>query len=218
MLKAICSIFKTLVLTALLLSNATVSHAQFALKTNILGWGLTNPNLGIEYAVSNKSTLQAIAYVNPWKFGHNKDYFRFWMVQPEYRYWFCEKYNGWFFGAHLLGGEYSAKGINFPLKSLVWGNSFDNNPEFDVTDHTSGWPNLRGENYGRHAEGWYAGAGISAGYHWPLSRHWNLEASLGVGYVYSQLRYYGRCRQRIDKRNLNYVGPTNAQISILYLF
>ena len=36
---------------------------------------------------------------------------------------------------------------------------------------------------GRHYEGWYVGGGLTYGYQWMLSRHWNLEASIGVGYA-----------------------------------
>lgn len=42
------------------------------------------------------------------------------------------------------------------------------------------WLGTEGE---RH-QGWGAGAGISYGYSWLLSRHWNLEATVGVGYLY----------------------------------
>lgn len=209
--------FKRLLL-ALVAVTSLSSSAQVAIKSNLIGWGVITPNLGIEAGTSKHSTVELMAYLNPWEFGEDKKHFKFWTIQPEYRYWFCERFNGWFLGVHLLGGEYSAMGINFPLRKLTWGNAYDLNPDFNISDHSTGWPDLRGENLGRHAEGWYAGGGISVGYQHPISKHWNLEASVGIGYVYSDLRYYGRCRQRIDKRHLNYAGITNLQLSFLYLF
>lgn len=207
-------------LTALFIAMLPfVATAQsVAVKTNLFGWATTTTNLGLEFGMSRHSTLQLLGYLNPWDFGTDRHHFRFWAAQPEYRYWFCEKFNGWFLGVHAMGGQYNALGINFPLQQLVWGNNSFENQLFSAADHKSGWPDLRHENLGRHAEGWYVGGGISVGYQWMLSKHWNFEASVGVGYLYSPLTYYGRCRQIIDKRRLNYGGPTNAQLSFLYLF
>lgn len=204
-------------MSVLLVLLATTATAQVGLKSNLLGWGTTTTNLGLEFGAGRHSTLQVMGYLNPWEF-NNERHFRLWTVQPEYRYWFCGKFNGHFIGIHALGGEYNAKKVNFPLSTLVWGSAYDINSNFPDADHTAGWPNIEGENAGRHLEGWYIGAGITYGYQWILSKHWNLEASVGVGYVYSPLQYFGRCQQVINKRNLNYVGPTNAQLSFMYLF
>ena len=189
-----------------------------AVKTNLFGWATTTTNLGLEFGLSKHSTLQLLGYLNPWDFGKDDHHFHLWAAQPEYRYWFCEKFNGHFIGVHAMGGQYNAMDINFPLKALVWGNTYADNAVFPASDHISGWPNLRNENLGRHAEGWYVGAGITYGYQWMLSKHWNFEASIGIGYLYSPLKYFGRCQQVIDKRHLSYFGPTNAQLSFLYIF
>ena len=193
------------------------ANAQISIKTNALEWATTTPNIGIEAGISRHSTIQVSGALNPWNFAHDH-HFRFWSAQPEYRYWFCETFNGHFVGVHLLGGQYNAKKVNFPLRSLTWGKPYEKNDLFPEKDHTEGFPDIQGENSGRHVEGWYIGAGVTYGYQWMLSKHWNLEASIGVGYTYSPLTYYGRCSQIIDKRHVNYVGPTNAQISFLYFF
>lgn len=207
---------KAIAIAACVLTGLS-SQAQIAIKTNALEWATTTINLGIEAGVSNHSTLELTGALNPWNFP-NDHHFKFWKVQPEYRYWFCNTFSGHFLGVHLLGGEYNAKKINFPFDGLTWGRPYYENDRFPESDHSNGWPNLRGKYSGRHVEGWYIGAGITYGYQWVLSKHWNIEASLGVGYVYSPLKYWGRCEQCIDKRNLNYVGPTNAQVSFLYFF
>ncbi|WP_289835314.1 DUF3575 domain-containing protein [Faecalibaculum rodentium] len=208
-----------LLLCALLLTAPFAAKAQTAaIKTNLVGWALTNVNLGVEVGVARQHTVQLTGSLNPWNFSDDR-HFRNWNVMPEYRYWFCEKFNGHFIGVHLLGGQYNAKNVNFPLKALIVASSVT--PQ-DVADDPAsaqkGWPDLTGDNSGRHAEGWYGGAGFTYGYQWMLSKHWNVEASLGVGYAYSSLKFYGRCKKTIDKRSLHYVGPTHANISFMYLF
>lgn len=197
--------------------SAATGFAQFGVKTNLVGWATTTTNLGVEFATSDHSTLQLMGYFNPWSFPNDR-HFRFWTAQPEYRYYFCSAMNGHFIGVHALGGQYNAKKLNFPLRALTWGSTYDSNANFPDSDHKGGWPDIMGKNSGRHVEGWYIGAGITYGYQWILSKHWNFEASIGVGYVYSPLKYIGRCQQCIDKRRLSYVGPTNAQLSFMYIF
>lgn len=34
---------------------------------------------------------------------------------PEYRYWFCQSFNGWFVGAHLMGGQFNVSDIDMPF-------------------------------------------------------------------------------------------------------
>ena len=212
-------LLRNLLLGAMLVMAAYSANAQFAVKSNLLGWATTTTNLGIEFGARQHSTWQIMGYLNPWNFPDEK-HFRSWTVQPEYRYWFsCSKFNGWFVGVHALGGQYVAKNINFPLKALTWGGSISNvNSEFPDADHKGGWPNLTGDNSGRHVEGWDIGGGVSIGYQWVLGKHWNLEASVGAGYVYSRMKYIGKCDKCIDRRKINYVGPTNAQLSFLYIF
>ena len=58
---------------------------------------------------------------------------------------------------------------------------------------------------GRHYEGWYVGGGLTYGYQWLLSEHLNLEGSIGLGYIYSPYKLYGRCDKCLDKDHRNYV-------------
>lgn len=178
-----------------------------AIKTNILGWASTTANIGAEVGIGRKSTVQLFGSLNPWSFGETR--FRFWNVMPEYRYWFCEKFAGHFIGVHLLGGEYNLRNVKVPLTTL---------------------PDLTGENKGRHVEGWYIGGGVTYGYQWMLSKHWNFELSLGVGYAYSPYKYYGRCNRLFDadgnplpdgskkSGTTHYFGLTKLAASIMYVF
>ena len=69
-------------------------------------------------------------------------------------------------------------------------------------------------------QGWLAGGGLTYGYQWLLGRHWNLEASIGVGYAYLDYDKYlcHKCGRRIGADSRHYFGPTKAAISLIYLF
>ncbi len=170
------------------------ANAQVALKTNLLYWATTTPNLGAEFSVSRRSTLQAFYGLNPWKSSSDKS-IRHWVLQPEYRYWFCGVYDGWFIGVHAMGGQFNAGNIKLPLGIL---------------------PGLEDHRY----EGWYVGGGFTAGYQWMLSKHWNFEASIGVGYDYIQYDKFrcGECGEKIKSDHSHYVGPTKAALSLVYIF
>jgi hypothetical protein len=183
----------------LVLSSTFATHAQkVALKTNLLYDATTTFNLGMEFGLSPKWTLDVSANYNPWTFDNNQKW-KHWMVQPEARYWLCEKFNGHFFGFHFLGGQYNAGNIDTSLKFL--GNDFSG---------------LKDNRY----EGWFAGAGISYGYSWILGKHWNFEAEIGIGYAYTRYDRYdcAKCGDKNGKGFHNYVGPTKAALSLVYVF
>lgn len=165
-----------------------------ALKTNLLYWGTATPNLGLEAAVGGKHTVQLFYGLNPWTFSEGKR-MRHWVLQPEYRYWFCESFNGWFLGAHVMGGEFNVGGIKLPFGLFE-----------SLAD--------------RRYEGWYAGGGVTAGYQWMISKHWNFEASLGIGYDYIKYDKYecGVCGALLESGHANYFGPTKLALSFLYIF
>ena len=115
-------------------------------------------------------------------------------MQPEIRRWNCEAFNRGFWGVHLLGGQYNAGGFRVPLL-----------------------PTLRHTRY----QGWMVGGGISYGYHWYLGAHWNLEATVGLGYIYTRYDRFecyrcGRVTGRDEHHG--YWGPTRVGISVVYLF
>ena len=177
----------------LLVSSGAAKAQDVALKTNLLGWATTSLNAGVEVGIAEKQTAQLFATLNPWEFSGGKKV-RIWNVEPEYRWWTCQRFGGSFFGVHALAGEYNVKNVDLP---------------FGILPKTKS---------GRHYEGWYIGAGVTYGYQWLLSRHWNMEASLGIGYAYSPYKLYGRCARCLEKNHRNYVGPTKAALSMIYIF
>lgn len=100
---------KRLLFIVAILAIATMSQVRaqsVGLKTNVLYWGTTTINFGVEPALSPHSTIDIEGMWNPWQFDNNKK-MKFWAVQPEYRYWLCEKFNGHFFGAHVHYAQFN---------------------------------------------------------------------------------------------------------------
>lgn len=63
----------SLILFLLLASFSCSLQAQdFALKTNGLYWLTTTPNVGMEFALSRKVTMDLSAAYNPWTFKDDK--------------------------------------------------------------------------------------------------------------------------------------------------
>ena len=65
-------------------------------------------------------------------------------------------------------------------------------------------------------------AGVSGGYSWRLSEHWNLEASLALGYITGTRHHYNgefNDEHLIWKydADMRYFGPTKAKLSIVWL-
>lgn len=70
-------------------------------------------------------------------------------------------------------------------------------------------------------QGWMAGAGIAYGYSWILDKRWNIEAEIGIGWVYTRYDMFecADCGQKVDTNHPhNYVGPTKAAINLVYTF
>ena len=96
----------------LLFSTVTVYAQRVAIKSNLLYDATTTMNLGLEIGLAPKWSLDLSANYNPWKF-NDETRLRHWGVQPEFRYWFCEKFNGHFLGLHGHYAKYNMGGMSF---------------------------------------------------------------------------------------------------------
>lgn len=97
---------KRYLLFMLLLVSASFSYGQkLAIKTNIPVWFTATPNVGLEIGLHRKWTLDLDGAYNPWTYSDDRK-MRFWLVQPEVRYWFCEKFEGHFVGLHVHGAQF----------------------------------------------------------------------------------------------------------------
>jgi hypothetical protein len=168
------------------------TYAQSAAeKTNLLGWATLSPNIGTEFAVMNKTnkwSLDAQLSYHPWKPFSGRS-LRHWLASPELRWWYCRRFEGSFWGVHLLGGEFNVHDL--PLLGM--------SKEYEYS-------------------GYLIGGGISYGYQIPLSPRWGMEFTAGIGYVWISYDKYEckECREKVAEGNYNYYGLTRLGVSLIY--
>ena len=189
---------RILLLTILLVLSVgcfTAYGQKLAVKTNLLyGAATFTPNLGLEFGLGDRSTLELSGGYNPWNLNGsvaNNSKLVHWLGHIEYRWWSCQTFNGHFFGLHALGSQYNVSGKDIPL--------------------------LFEKAY--RYEGWAAGAGVSYGYHWIMSGRFSLEFTLGAGYAYLDYGRYdcAKCSTLEGNYTKHYVGPTKAGISLIFM-
>lgn len=169
-----------------------------ALKTNLLYDAVLTPSVGVEVGLAPKWTFDLSGQLNAWKVSNHL--WKQWVIQPEARYWLCQRFAGHFFAAHALGGQYNFGHIDLPFKFL--GTDFR-----ELKDY--------------RRQGWMVGAGIGYGYSWILDRHWNIEAEIGIGWIYTRYDTFrcADCGRKVKSNTThNYFGPTKAAVNIIYLF
>ena len=205
----------------------------FAIRTNLLYWGATlmsrtdvvepnlsvTPNLGIEVGINKHMTVSLIGAWNPFKPSKEPEPAQYtdwyvqhpkmvhWIIEPEFRYWFCERFNGSALGLHTIFTRYNIGGHDVP--SLV-DKLF--NPEVE-------FKNLFNRN--KRYDGFGAGAGISYNYHLILGKHLGMEFTVGAGYVFLKYDKFSctYCSEA-DKESpviRHYVGPTKLGINLIYV-
>ncbi|MDL2319549.1 DUF3575 domain-containing protein [Alistipes sp. OttesenSCG-928-B03] len=183
---------KIIILLFLLFPTAVFAQ-NFAIKNNLVYDATMTPNLGFEIALSDFSTIDISGGYNPFTFKNGKS-FKHWLIQPEYRMWFCEKFNGGFWGVHLHGSVFRVSRLKLPFGMFE---------------------SLRDNRY----EGWLVGGGLSCGYHLMLGKSWGLEGVLGAGYAYIDYKKYPcpDCGPMKEAANKHYFGVTKLAISFVYI-
>lgn len=183
----------------MLYGSATAMAQVAAVKTNVLSDAFLNVNVGAEVALAPKWTLEAEGEFNGWRLSHGRRW-KHWALQPEARYWFCNRMDGHFVGVHVHGGQYNMGGLDLDFSFLG-------------TDFSK----LKDYRY----QGWFAGAGVAYGYAWMLNRHLNLEAEIGFGWSYTHFDKY-KCnscdKKEPGEHSHNYVGVTRAALNLVYVF
>lgn len=176
------------------------SYHNVALKTNLLYDATATANLGLEFGLGRKWSLDISGNLNVWSFSEGKRW-KHWLAQPELRYWFCGNLGGHFLALHALGGQYNVGKIDLDFLGFLG----DNFKEFKDYRH----------------QGWYGGGGIGYGYCWILGKHWNLELEVAAGYIYTKYDLFecADCGRKIKSGLTHrYIGPTKLAFNIGYVF
>lgn len=174
-------------------------HAQdWAIKTNILSDATATVNLGAEVGVAPKWTIDISGSYNNWS--KNKSVkWKHAFIQPEARYWFCDRFSSHFVGAHLIGGAFNLGNLQNNMSIL--------GTDFSV---------LSDKRY----QGYAYGAGVAYGFAFMLSKSINLELEVGFGYAYLDYDIFNcsGCGRKIGSDNHHYVGPTKAAVNLVFVF
>ena len=196
--------YLTITVILLLAFAGTASAQKAALKTNALYWATTTPNIGMEFAIGERWSFELAGGYNP--FTINKDQnikAKHFLVTPEFRYWFCESFNGHFLG---INGNYTMFNVRGAHVLNPFHVSKGDGPFIDAALNS-------------RIEGWAAGAGLTYGYSWIIAPRWNMEFNIGLGYWYSDYdRYESRkCGLFQDSAIKHVVGLTDLGLSFIYM-
>lgn len=172
---------------------------RFALKTNALfDLGGLLPNIGVEFPVGEHLSLGANWMYAWWK---NHDRNRHWRIYGgdiDAR-WYFARHDGRPLTGHHLGvyGQVLLFQIAFGGKGYITG--------------------IPGENlWGKP----YLGGGVEYGYSKQIAKRFNIDFSLGLGYMAGEYRTYrpidGHYVWQSTHRR-NWFGPTKAEISLVWL-
>ena len=184
----------------------TMNAQKAGLKTNVLYWATTTPNLGVELKLADRFTFNIEGGYNPFTLDGSNEVnkkIKHFLVSPELRYWFCESFNGHFVGVNGNYSEFNVSAVDMP-------------EIFYALNEPSGWTGM--EKSARN-EGWAAGAGITYGYQWILGKRLNMEATIGVGYWYTSYEQFDnrKCGLFQNSFNRHLLGLTKCGLSFIYL-
>ncbi len=163
---------------------------RWNIKTNLLYDATGTLNLGVEFRTGRRTSIDIPFNYNPWQFKENRQW-RHFLVQPEFRLWTREAFDGHFFGAHAHYAYYNVGNLPDPFSDYMKAHRF---------------------------EGWLAGAGISYGYRWNFNHWLGLEATIGVGYAYMEYEKFEcqRCGEALGSASRHYFGPTKVGLSLVF--
>ena len=193
---------KSILIVIVFLISGSVYSQKIAIKSNVLYDITSTINLGAEFRLTDKTTLDISGSYNPWTINSSTNSkSKFVLIQPEFRYWKGKSFNGHFFGAHVHYAFYNVGGDNWLTN---YSNIFSKN---DV-----------GKS---RYQGFLAGAGFSYGYHWIIGKRWGLEANMGFGYAYlsNQKHDIFGCFDHVNMKTetRHYFGPTKLGLSLIFL-
>ena len=191
---------------AFLASMSSASAQKVGVKSNALYWATATPNLGFEFALGERWTFELEGGYNPWMLDVEKNMkIKHWLVSPEFKYWFCNSFQGHFIGVNGNYSHYNIGSLPFALPPIF----------FDLSNETAGVPDVQNNRI----EGWAVGAGLTYGYAFPIARRWNLELTAGFGWWYSEYSQFenrkcGLFQQNVQKHVL---APTALGVSFIYM-
>lgn len=203
---------KTLLLFTILfgfLSSAqhqdSATSKKIYVKANALFLPVGMLNVGAEYQLKDKITLQADLFISPWKSFMGK-YAQVYMIGLEGRYYFDEAFKHWYIGANISAARFNVQKFNYWSDS-----SYQYTPESPVYNSKD-----------LYQVGYAIMLGATVGYQFTLNERWNMDVFLTAGTVQSIYKGYHKesgIRYDEDGRKWNKSGeflPYRAGVLISY--
>ncbi len=165
---------------------------KWDIKTNLL-YDLTSTiNLGVEFRLGGRTSLDIPFNYNPWTFQNNRKWKHF-LVQPEIRYWLDNTFEGHFFGLHGHYAVFNIARLPEPFSPYM-------------------------QKYRFEGDLW--GFGVSYGYRWNFNRHWGMEATIGMGFARLNYDRYicDNCGEYLESKTTVFFGPTKLGVNLIYSF
>lgn len=192
---------RTLFLAVLLVPTLAVAQVEIrreeperpglVIKTNLVQDATASMNVAVELRTGDHTSVELPITWNPFVFKNNHQW-RHFLVQPEFRYWLRETFDGHFFGGHAHYAYYNVGALpHGPFSRYMAGNRF---------------------------QGWLAGVGVSYGYRWNFNHWLGLEATIGVGYAYLDYDRYEciECGNRLGSDTKHVFTPTRIGVSLVF--
>ncbi|MEN2434909.1 DUF3575 domain-containing protein [Weeksellaceae bacterium A-14] len=194
-------------LQCLAFSAQTQETRALYVKGNALFLPAGMLNVGAEYQIADKYTLQGEVFVSPWKsFGGHE--MQVYMLGFQGRYYFSEAFRKFYVGADISSARFIMQKFNYWNDNIYYIHG-TNIP----TDHISS--NL-------YQKGYAFMLGAVAGYQWKLNDRWNIDLYLTAGMIQSIYKGYDRTngeRYDIDVRRWDKSGeflPYRGGVMISY--
>ncbi|MBR4898858.1 MAG: DUF3575 domain-containing protein [Prevotella sp.] len=182
-----------------------IDHRPFwAVKTNLLLWGVIAPNVQLEIPLGHKNrwSVEAEVFLPWWTWSHNAHAEQFFDWGLELRYWLGNRERH-----HTLDGWHIGLAVAMGYYDFEWERSHGYQGEYVNTYVNFGWQKR-------------------------ISTHWAFDAGVGLGYIPTQYREYLGSSvfpegyeeeydehlmwQRTQWRHI--LGLTHANLTIAYMF
>ena len=172
------------------LSSGDMGHPNMIhIRTNLLYDALLVPNVGLEYGLTDRTSLVGNVMFDWLGFSQKQLYWRILSGDVEYRYWFGNSISGFLRKGHHVG-----------IYGAVYRYDVELGDEGQMADF----------NYG---------GGISYGYSAPLNRSLSLDMSIGIGYMGGKYKKYNYFDERYvwqSDNDRNYIGPTKLEVTLVW--
>lgn len=177
----------------LMLTTTDMMAQQVTISNNLLYDAWLTPNLRMGVRLAPHWSMGVTAGYRPWPTDdHKSKKWKHLLVSPDLRYWTDSVNVHHFFGVNLIYSHYNVADVKFPFGL---------------------YKSVRNER----RQGDLGALGVYYGYSWPLGRHWNIEALIGVAVGYTKYNRYecGECGTKIGEDKKWFAMP-QAALNIVF--